>query len=222
MAEHASSLDDMDLTVRVVLTGKSPLVMHNIRTADPDDEYAVAVKQITDKRQSMTPEDRRRKEDLQWRGALYTETVKEDGELVERVTVPMIWLIRALEGGGKTLGSGTSSKGAAVIRSVAPTELYMLLQHDGPEDITALAADPRFRWRTIVNATPNGAKKSMVPSARPTFPAWSLTTTLSVVTYMGLSWEDFERTVKATGNIGIGDSRKLGFGRFSARLTKLR
>lgn len=224
MTEQSSAIDDMDITVRVVLTGKSPLVMHHPRTADPEDEHSMAIAEIVSKGKQMTPEDRRLKEDLQWRASLYTEMVKADGDDVprERLIVPMIWLTRALEAGGKTLGSGTNSKGAAVFRSVTPTESSMLLEYDGPQDIAGLAADPRYRWRTLVNPNPTGSKPVKLPSARAIFPAWQVVTTLSVVTYMGLSWSDFEKAFRAAGNLGLGDARKLGYGRFRVKITKLR
>lgn len=172
----------------------------------------------------MTPEDRKRKYSLQWRACLYTDEIREEGDLEprERCIVPMDWLIRALEGGGKSLGTGRNSKGPAVMRSVTRTENQMILRYDGPQDILELADDPRFRWKTMVNSNPSSSGKSLVPSCRPRFPQWEVTTDLSVVTSMGLSWDDFQRACHAAGNIGIGDARELGYGRFRARITKLR
>lgn len=218
-------IEPIEIVAKVVLTGKSPLVMHHTRTADPDDEMQVAISEIAAKGSKMTPEDRKRKENLQWRASLYTDWFKTDDEdkPVERVIVPMMWLTRAWEEGGKTLGSGTQSKGAAVVRSVTPTETQMLLKYDGPQDIDHLARDPRFRWRTMVNPNPTGGKKKLLPSVRAIFPAgWEVTAILSVVTSMGLSWDDFMRASHAAGNIGIGDSRKLGHGRFRVKITKMR
>lgn len=222
MTEQAL-IEPIEVMARVVLTGKSPLLMHNPRTADPDDEMQAAIAEITDKRSKMTGEDRKRKEALQWRACLYSDDIKEGDEIAERVIVPMMWLTRAWEEGGKTLGAGTASKGAAVVRSVTQTETLLRLRYDGPQDILGLAADPRFRYRTMVNPNPTGGKKKLLPSVRPIFPSgWELTTDLSVVTSMGLSFDDFQRASHAAGNCGIGDARKLGFGRFRVRITKLR
>ena len=219
-------IEPEEIMVRVVLTGKSPLLMHHPCTADPDDEASVLIAEIAAKGKTMTKEDRRRKGAIQWRAALYTDEVKDDdGVLRERVIVPMMWLSRAWEEGGKTLGSGTASKGAAVVRSVTPTESLMRLKYDGPQDIAELAADPLFRHKAMVNPNPTGGKKKLLPSVRPIFPVqakWELTTDFSVVTSMGLSWDDFQRASHAAGNIGIGDARKLGYGRFRVRITKLR
>lgn len=221
VSEQRSPVDDMEHTVRAVLTGKSPLVMHHPRTADPDNRYSAAIAEIVAKGKRMTPEDRRLKEALQWTASLYTETETETGEPDGRVIVPAVWLTRALEAGGKTLGSGTNSKGAAVFRSVTVSDVFMLLEYDGPQDITGLSADLRFRLRSIINPNPTASKPVKLPSVRAIFPKWTLTVSLNVVTYMGLSWDDFEKSFRAAGNLGIGDGRRLGYGRFSVRLTKM-
>lgn len=216
-------IESPGITVKVVMTGKAPLVMHHARTADPDEPLQIAISEIIAKKAKMTAEDRKRKEQLQWRAGLYTEDVKHDGESEPRETliVPTICLHRAYEEGGKTLGSGTSSKGAAAFRSITMTETYMILDYDGPQDIAALATDPHYRLRTLVNPNPTGGRKVKLPSVRPMFPTWRLTTILDVVTDMGLSWADFEKVVRAAGQIGIMDARKIGYGRFSTRITKL-
>lgn len=218
-------IEPIEINVRITLASKSPFVMHNpAELADPDSERKQAIDEIVAKGKLMTPEDRKRKDELHWRGALYTEMVKEgdDPEPQERLIIPMAMLARAIEDGGKTLGSGTSSKGAAVVRSVTPTETYMVLDYDGPRDIAELQADSRFRWRTLVNPNPSARKGGKLPSVRPILPVWGAVTTLNLVTDMGLSWQDFERAARAAGQIGIGDARKLGYGRFNAKLTKLR
>jgi hypothetical protein len=46
----AFELPEESMDVRIVLTGKSPLVMHSARLADPLYEITRAIKQITDKR----------------------------------------------------------------------------------------------------------------------------------------------------------------------------
>jgi hypothetical protein len=221
---HLVAIEPIDIMVRAVLTGRSPLVMHHPRTADPDDPYVQQIREITAKRTNMTAEDRKRKEGLQWRACLYTEEVKADSEPEpqERLIVPAMWLFRSLEEGGKTLGKGTASKGAAAIRSITIADPWFLLGYDGSQNITELEADHRFRWRTIVNGNPSGGGKSLVPSARPIFPSWQVETRVYLVTDMGLGWEDFEKAFRAAGAMGIGDARKLGYGRFSVKLTKLK
>jgi hypothetical protein len=222
--EEQPIIEPIEVMAKVVITGKSPLVHKNPRSADPDDEMKIAIDQITAKGKDMTTEDRRRKEALQWRQSLYTDDVKDDSgeEPRERVITPMMWLTRSFEEGGKTLGSGTASKGAAVFRSVSQTETQMILHYDGPQDIADLAKDPRFRWRTMANPNPTGGKVKLVPLVRAIFPTWQVTTTLSVVTSMGLSWDNFMRALHAAGNCGIGDARKLGYGRYHVKITKLR
>jgi hypothetical protein len=214
-------LEPLDIRVRLTITGKSPLVMHNAQLADPDCEFTQQIKEITQKRQGMTPEDRQRKGLLEWRGCLYTEEVKEEGDaaLRERVVVPTINLRRAMEDGGKAFKRGG---GLLVERGVLMAETYAVLEYDGPRDINDLMADPRFRFRTMVNGNPSRGKGSKVPRTRAIFPAWSLTTTLVLMTEQ-LGWEDFDQIIRITGrSVGICDAKKLGNGRFSvAKLRKL-
>lgn len=215
-------IESPGFTVKVVMTGKSPLLMHHPRTADPDEPLKIAIGEIIAKKMAMTAEDRKRKEQLQWRAGLYTEDVKRDGESdpQETLIVPTICLHRCYEEAGKTLGTGRSSKGPAAFRSISMSETYMVLDYDGPQSLAALATDPRYRLRTLVNPNPSGGKGKL-PSVRPMFPSWRLTTVVNVVTDMGLSWDDFEKVVRAAGQIGILDGRKIGYGRFSTRITKL-
>lgn len=210
-------------TVKAVLTGTAPLVMHNPRLADPDDPYTVAIAEISRKRTDQTAEDRERKGDLQWLGSLYTDPPLMPGTAYGdcHLVVPTIWILRALETGGTTLGKGTASKGKAVIRSVTLTEPEVPLDYAGPDTIETLSKDRRFRWRALVNPTPTRGKGGRLPTVRPIFREWSATTRLHVVSDMGLSWDDFERAFRAAGNEGIGDARKLTYGRFHAKLTKL-
>lgn len=213
----------IEITVKVVLTGRAPLVMHNPRLADDEDPYKIAIDEIAAKKKNQTTEDRERKGDLQWLGGLYTDPPLNPGVPSDdrRIIVPTIWILRALEDGGKTLGTGTASKGKAVFDSVTLTETDVPLDYVGPASIDALFKDSRYRWRTLVNPNPNGGKKGRLPSVRPIFPEWSVTTTLNVVTDMGLSFENFESALRAAGVKGIGDARKLTYGRFSPKFTKM-
>jgi hypothetical protein len=213
----SSLLEPLDLRVEVTITGKSALVMHNALLADPDEEIVQEIKGITDRRGKMTPEDRQRKGILEWRGGLYTEQAGAGGS--ECVVVPTVNLYRALEEGGRAFRRGG---GLLIERGILPTETYARLDYDGPADISELAEDRRFRWRTMVNGNPSRGKGSKIPRTRPIFPAWSLTTTLVLMTEQ-LGYEDFEQIARITGrSVGIGDAKKLGYGRFSvAKLRKL-
>lgn len=195
---------------RLDLTGITPLVLNNAELADPDSYYATEIKKITDKRNKMTPEEREQKEALQWRGSLY---LGEDDALV----LPAPNLLASL-----TEAARTFKKGQLIERGgVMVTETEAPIQYDGPTDLKALYEDHRFRFRTVVNGNPTrGRNGGKVVSMRPQFPTWTVSYTVVVFADI-LGWDDFLRIADAAGATGVGNARKLGRGRFSARVVKL-
>jgi hypothetical protein len=191
----------------VVLTGTTGLVLNNIRLADPEDPVVIERKQITGKRQ-MTSEDRERAEFLQWNGSLYEEA----GQII----FPVVNVLRSVQSiaaafRDKTrVERGVSSAGAVSVP----------LQYNGPSDLQKLYEDPRFRFRTMVNGNPSSGKKAMVPSLRPVFPEWRIELGLIVFNDV-LGWDQFAKYVELAGSgEGIGNARKLGYGRFTAEISK--
>jgi hypothetical protein len=201
-------------TARVVITGTTALVMDNIQHADPEDPIAVQIKEITDKKTDMTAEDARRKNWLAYHAALYLD----DSGSGPYVVMPWNNISRALRTGAFRIG-GTSASGK-IDGGVATSALNFPLDHTGPQDPAKLYDDQRFRFRTMVNKNPTG-KKAMVPSVRPVFPDWGLTLSLTVFNDI-IGWDVFVRVIQATGQaVGIGNARKLGYGRFTAEVTKI-
>jgi hypothetical protein len=201
-------------TARVVLIGTTPLVLDNIEHADPEDPIAREIKAITGKGKDMTDEDRRRKDWLSYNASLYLAPAPDGSK---RVVIPWVNINRALRTGAFRVG-GTSASGKAD-GGVASGTLEFPLLHSGPADPSKLYDDEAFRLRKMVNKSPAG-KKAMVPSVRPRFPEWSLEMTLIVFNEI-IGWDLFERVVAATGTAtGIGNARKLGYGRFTAEVTR--
>jgi hypothetical protein len=200
-------------TAEVVLTGTTPLVLDNIEHADPEDPIAQAIKSITDKGSDMTAEDRKRKDWLAYSASLYLSQTPGG----QRVVVPWVNINRALRTGAFRIG-GTAASGKAD-GGIASGTLEFPLTYKGPQDPAKLYEDERFRLRKMVNKNPTG-KKAMVPSVRPVFPEWGLALTLTVFNEI-ISWDMFARVLSATGTaVGIGNARKLGYGRFSVEVAK--
>jgi hypothetical protein len=201
-------------TAKVVLTGTTPLVLDNIEHADPEDPIYRQIKEITDKGKEMTTEDRKRKDWLAYNASLYLSTAPGGGK---RVVVPWVNINRALRTGAFRIGGvGASGKADG---GIATATLEFPLIHNGPKDPAKLYEDERFRLRKMVNKNPTG-KKAMVPSVRPQFPEWSLELDLIVFNEI-ISWDMFGRVLSATGMAaGIGNARKLGYGRFTAEVTR--
>jgi len=195
---------------QISLEGTTGLVLDNIDTADPENAIAQQIKQITDK-DEMTHEDRQRKDWLAYHGALYLDASKH-------LVMPYRCIKRALRSGAFLTG-GTSLSGK-MDAGVSASALEFPLGYTGPEDPARLYEDDRFKLRLMVNKNPSG-KKAMVPSVRPILPDWSLQFTLTVFNEI-IGWERLVRAIDATGtSVGIGNARKLGYGRFNAQVTKL-
>lgn len=194
---------------RITMTGTTGLVLDNIESMDPDGEIAREIKKITDK-DEMTAEDRERKDRLAYRGALYLNPDK-------RLVLPYRCLKRALRSGAYLIGSTTLS--GKMDKGIETTALEFPLDYTGPADVDKLYEDERFRLRLMVNKNPSG-KKAMVPYVRPVLPEWSMTCTLMVFNEI-IGWDKFVQSVEATGTlIGVGNARKIGYGRFSATVEK--
>lgn len=190
------------MRLSVQLYGTSPLVMHNIRLANPQDEHSKAIKQLT-KKKAKTEDDAAEIERLEWYGGLYYE--KQFGG----VYVPTWNILRCFEEAAKV-----SRDGKTVMRSVVVTDMTAPISYDGPSDIDALWEDKRFRWSTVIGIQ----KQSKLVRMRPIFRDWSCEIQVEVLTDM-LDRDQFERIVQRAGLIeGLGDARKLGYGRFDGKV----
>src|SRR6266498_4564168 len=109
------------MEVRITLEGVSPLLMHNIRLNDRDDEFTRQIAAIAAKRKK-TDEDYKDLARLEWFGGLYVE----DGVPV----VPTRNVRRCLIEAGKITRQGTQ-----VQRGVIPLALNVQLDYDGPNDL---------------------------------------------------------------------------------------
>lgn len=189
------------MQLHVTLTGRSGLVMHNGRLADPIDDMAKAISEITDKR-DKTPTDQEQIADLEWRGSLYFD--RELGTYIPSGNV-----IRSFR------DAATAWKlGEKVYDAVHLLTDKVPLAHDGPKNIDALAKKPEHRWRTTVRIGRNRTART-----RPIFRQW--TTSFDVeLEESELKVEDFARIIERAGRLeGLGDARRLGYGRFVAEVT---
>jgi hypothetical protein len=209
-----------ETTTQIVLTGETPLVVHNPRLAAEDDPYTIEIKKLTDLKAKMTPEQREQKAYLQWRGALYEAA---DGALV----FPARNIVAALQEAAKTLSKGTLIERGAV--SIMPTEILILHRstaapevghgwHSGPADLQILGKDPLYQFRTVVNGNPSkGKRSSMVTCTRPIFSQWAMVLDVTVHHNI-LGWDKFTEIMDVAQHQGIGNARKLGNGRFAWKI----
>lgn len=188
--------------MRIVLQldGITGLVMHNDRLADPDDQIVRAIKEITSKR-TKTDADHAEVARLEWFGGLYHDA--EAG-----IYLPTWNVVRCLEEAGKI-----TKKGRSVIRAVAVASDKTPVLYDGPREPAKLWDRPEFRFRKMVGV---GGKR--IARMRPIFRRWAVALEAELLTDV-MNIGDFEQIAEQAGRSeGLGDARKLGYGRFTVRV----
>ncbi len=138
-------------TVNFRIRGIAPLLMHNGQTADPLNEYAIRLREISAKRKK-TAEDHEEMANLEWEAGLYL-----DGE--GKIVLPSFVIEATLNNAAKKLKMGKQAlSGLSVVNNSQ-------LIFEGPEDISDLSKDSRFRLRTSARI-----QNSRVMRTRPLFP----------------------------------------------------
>jgi hypothetical protein len=186
----------MKLTVH--MTGMSPLLMHNPRLADPDDEIVQEIHKINSK-QKKTADDREHRSHLEFIGGLYLGV---NGPVIPAVNIRKCWI-----------ETGRSRKlGTAVQRAVIMNAVEYPVEYDGPRDPEELWQETSHRNRMMI-ATGNGRSRARLPRIRPMFMPWGLTFEIDLITQF-IDLDAFQEIVRDAGIIeGLGDGRIIGFGR---------
>jgi len=188
------------MKVMVQLTGKTALVQHNVRLADKLDEYTKQIAEITGKRKK-TEADEADIGKLEWFGGLY-----HDPEI--GIYVPAWNVVRCFERAATITRLGT-----ALIRAFAVSTDKLPLKYDGPAKPEKLWELQEYRWRTTV-----GVQRAKVTRVRPIFRRWSLELEAELLEDV-LDPDDLRRIIDLAGRSeGLGDARKLGYGRFTAEV----
>lgn len=165
------------------------MMMHNQQLADPLNEYAKALKQVTAKKKK-TDEDHLEMARREFQGGLYYD--EKLGPYV-----PSSWIFKMLVEGARKRKNGKEVGGYVTIE-----ELKIPIQYDGPRTREKLFADPRFTDRRCVKV---GTAKVM--RTRPRFEDCTLAFTI-VVYEGGPNVDVIEQALDAaTLAVGIGDGR---------------
>lgn len=178
--------------------------MHNPRMVDPEFQLNREIKVLTAKRK-RTESDLEQIERLEWYGGLY----EENGIVVQPTSKPRKCLINTAK---------IMKLGKGIERTLSFNALNVPLQYEGPKDIDALFADPRFHSRLSV-----GVSGKRVMRVRPKFFPWALSLEGIFITDAGVNFDDLARIVELAGSVeGIGDNRVNGYGRFTGKLIEVR
>jgi hypothetical protein len=143
---------------RITLNGTSGLIMNNARLANPLDEAAKALKQLTGKR-NKTDTDHEAIFRVAHAGALY-----HDADAGPQLPGDNIW--KALYEGAMKHRMGPKVKeGVIITTDINP------IAYKGPRDVNGLWADENFRFYAS-RVTGSGARRVRVPFCRPIFREW--------------------------------------------------
>lgn len=143
--------------LKLRLTGKRPLLMHNIRLANPMSPHTQALAEYTKKR-SKTLADHEMISRLEFEGGIY-----HDPKIGPYI--PGAWLDKNLEEGGRGEKLGKTIRAA-----VKCIDELIPLEYDGPRDIEKLFAAGKFADLRAVGVGPSRTIRT-----RPHFEKWALT-----------------------------------------------
>jgi hypothetical protein len=187
------------MQVKLEITGRTPLLCHNIALADPDNPITRQISTYTAKRKK-TDDDRRAIDKLSWFGGLYLEG--------GRAVIPTGNIRKSFIQAGKI-----SKQGLQVSRSLNFTDLTVPIIYDGPPDVEELFLLSEFSNRAAVTVS---GKRIM--RVRPQFTNWSIVADALLLEDV-MDPEDLYRVAERAGGAeGLGDNRGNGYGRFAVRV----
>lgn len=190
------------MKVRVTLKGTAPLLVHNIRLANPLDPFARAMKHVSSKR-TKTEDDYIELARLEHEGGLYFDPVVGPylpGQNIER----------SLQDGAKLTKSGKKiERGLFISDDIVP------ILYEGPRTVKGLWADENFRSVLSVKVS-----TSRVMRTRPMFRNWSLEADAELDPSV-LELTDLTSIANQAGQMtGLGDYRPR-YGRYTAEVAVL-
>lgn len=189
------------MEVTIEIKGTAPLLMHNIRLANPRDPIARAMKEISSKRKK-TDDDHEKLARLEFEGGLY---LNDHGPFIPGVNVEKCIVE----------GARITKQGKQVERGLFVTDTEIPLIYPGPRSVDALWSDPEYVSTAAVKVG-----TSRVMRTRPMFRNWAIEVHAQVgEDFLNLS--TLESIVEDAGrSVGLGDNRPR-FGRFEAKIEKV-
>lgn len=190
-------------TITARWKGIRPIIQHSERLADPTNEFAKAIKLITDKgSKKMTEEDHERRNHLEWEGGLYWDD--KLGPVIPGDNIEAC----IKEGAQK------SRLGKDVVAAVWTTSSVWKLEYDGPRTKAALYKSAAI----FVNRKGVVVGQSRIMRCRPMFPTgWTLQFTLEYDPTVINGKSIVKAMCDAGALVGLGDWRPK-FGRFTVEV----
>lgn len=189
--------------MQIMMTGTTPLMMHNIRLADDQDPYVKEIKKLTAKRSKKTEDDRFEIDRLSFAGSLYHDELYGP-------YLPAENALRCLIEAGSLTRDGKK-----IERGVVFGNLRAPLEYRGPRDIDSLWGNGESEWvdRRMVKI-----QQQRIPRVRPIFPVWVAKFDVDIDVQI-IDPDEFTDIVTKAGKlIGIGDYRRF-YGRFDGKVS---
>lgn len=197
------------ISLLVCLTGLTPLMMHNVRLANPLDPAAKALGAVTSKRKK-TDADHLEISWLEWLGGLYLHP--DTGV----PSIPGENLRAAWVGGAKKLKLGKD-----VACSLLCPEAYPLVGPGCGRDLRAKGtARALFDEGPFVDVRAVGNRGNRVMRSRPIFRQWSLTAEVQIDEEIVNKEQALQALNKAGAQVGLGDFRVETGGNFGKFLVE--
>lgn len=195
MAKTIETVTIQQATVEI--EGIRPLLMHNPRGLNHHDPLTQAQTELTGKRKK-TLQDHEQIARNEWELGLYL-----DEQLGPYVPGPLLW--RTIVAGARLTKSGKD-----VERGVLDlTSQDLPLLYKGPRDMKGLWANPEYRDTRPAKVAGRGITRT-----RPRFPQWKLKAVFMFDPSM-VNPHELHAFIEAAGRFeGLGDGRRIGFGRF--------
>lgn len=189
--------------MRLRLEGITPLMMHNVRLADPDEPIVQQIKAITDKKTNMTETDRHEVNRLKFLGSLYYDD--RTGPYLPAANM----FASIIEGARKTRGGKDAEAGIIWLADKAE------LEYEGPRDPDKMWNDGNSPFVDRRMVTVNRAR---VPGVRAIFPDWACEIAIDYDEKL-LDLNTLKTYAHRGGRIGVGDYRRF-YGRYRATITE--
>lgn len=188
-------------TIKVTLTGCSPMLQHRDTLSNPLHPLAKAHKEVSSKRKK-TDEDYEFLAHSEWKSSIYHD---------EKIGpyVPAMMIEATLMQAAKLQKLGTKFKSAImVVEDKAP------LQYDGPRDLASMFKDPAF-----VDMRSVKVQQARIQRCRPKFDNWKINFTVGYNSEVINEREIVKALEDAGTQVGLGDFRPR-FGKFAVSIRK--
>lgn len=191
------------MKVRVTIEGTTPLLLKSDFAAIPGNPIKEAKDRVAAKRKKST-EDHQELLYLDFLSGFYPG---------DDIVFPTWNVARSIGDAASMARLKSASERALTALSESVPIIY-----DGPQDREGLWAAEFKDTRMVKNAGPSAGR---VPRCRPRFNEWSIVSEFSLDT-RALELPDLQHHASVAGELyGIGDGRRLGFGRYKATVEDL-